>query len=206
MEEQFEQLITAINAANVPTFLDWAPIILSVISVFAAIYIPWRIAQKQNRISIFDKLYAAYSELLLVKSFAIAISEYKFDIEMEDALRNRELFLVHFETAFGYHPDVSDIIACKEGVGSATAALRKNEMRSYMIPMLISKSNKEKDECAKALGAIYEPLFCLLTEMIMLDLNDAAKMDSYLREFVKAVTEFFKKYAEVIEEQLLCKK
>ena len=64
MEEQFEQLITAINAANVPTFLDWAPIILSVISVFAAIYIPWRIAQKQNRISIFDKLYAAYSELL----------------------------------------------------------------------------------------------------------------------------------------------
>ena len=135
MEEQFEQLITAINAANVPTFLDWAPIILSVISVFAAIYIPWRIAQKQNRISIFDKLYAAYSELLLVKSFAIAISEYKFDIEIEDALRNRELFLVHFETAFGYHPDVSDIIACKEGVGSATAALRKNEMQSYMIPI-----------------------------------------------------------------------
>ena len=101
--------------------MDWAPIILSVISVFAAIYIPWRIAQKQNRISIFDKLYAAYSELLLVKSFAITIREYKFDIELEDALRNRELFLVHFETAFGYHPDVSDITACKESIGSATA-------------------------------------------------------------------------------------
>ena len=35
-----QQLIEAVNASNATTFLDWAPIILSVISVLIAVYIP----------------------------------------------------------------------------------------------------------------------------------------------------------------------
>ena len=58
-----QQLIEAVNASNATTFLDWAPIILSVISVLIAVYIPVKLARKENQIAIFEKLYAAYSQL-----------------------------------------------------------------------------------------------------------------------------------------------
>ena len=54
-----QQLIEAVNASNATTFLDWAPIILSVISVLIAVYIPVKLARKENQIAIFEKLYAA---------------------------------------------------------------------------------------------------------------------------------------------------
>lgn len=41
-----QQLIEAVNASNATTFLDWAPIILSVISVLIAVYIPVKLARK----------------------------------------------------------------------------------------------------------------------------------------------------------------
>ena len=43
-----QQLIEAVNASNATTFLDWAPIILSVISVLIAVYIPVKLARKEN--------------------------------------------------------------------------------------------------------------------------------------------------------------
>ena len=44
-----QQLIEAVNASNATTFLDWAPIILSVISVLIAVYIPVKLARKENQ-------------------------------------------------------------------------------------------------------------------------------------------------------------
>ena len=73
-----QQLIEAVNASNATTFLDWAPIILSVISVLIAVYIPVKLARKENQIAIFEKLYAAYSQLLAVRAFADCIKAYKF--------------------------------------------------------------------------------------------------------------------------------
>ena len=61
-----QQLIEAVNASNATTFLDWAPIILSVISVLIAVYIPVKLARKENQIAIFEKLYAAYGRLRIV--------------------------------------------------------------------------------------------------------------------------------------------
>lgn len=43
-----QQLIEAVNASNATTFLDWAPIILSVISVLIAVYIPVKLARKRE--------------------------------------------------------------------------------------------------------------------------------------------------------------
>ena len=43
-----QQLIEAVNASNATTFLDWAPIILSVISVLIAVYI--RLSWREKRI------------------------------------------------------------------------------------------------------------------------------------------------------------
>lgn len=97
-----QQLIEAVNASNATTFLDWAPIILSVISVLIAVYIPVKLARKENQIAIFEKLYAAYSQLLAVRAFVDCIKAYKFTGGKQSAQETRELYCVHFETSFGY--------------------------------------------------------------------------------------------------------
>ena len=51
--------------------------IISVISVFAAIFIPWRIMQKQNKIAIFDKRFAVYQEIKKIVTFAEPVQNLK---------------------------------------------------------------------------------------------------------------------------------
>lgn len=135
-----QQLIEAVNASNATTFLDWAPIILSVISVLIAVYIPVKLARKENQIAIFEKLYAAYSQLLIVRGFAGSIEGIKFSAESR-VLEARELYGVCFETSFGYRPN---LIEEEESIGKALVALRKNELQTYMIPLLISNQRQKR--------------------------------------------------------------
>ena len=51
--------------------------IISVISVFAAIFIPWRIMQKQNKIAIFDKRFAVYQKIKKIVAFAEPVQNLK---------------------------------------------------------------------------------------------------------------------------------
>ena len=51
--------------------------IISVISVFAAGFIPWRIMQKQNKIAIFDKRFAVYQEIKKIVTFAEPVQNLK---------------------------------------------------------------------------------------------------------------------------------
>ena len=196
-----QQLIEAVNASNATTFLDWAPIILSVISVLIAVYIPVKLARKENQIAIFEKLYAAYSQLLAVRAFADCIKAYKFTGGKQSAQETRELYCVHFETSFGYRPVLSE---ARESVGRALAALRKNELQTYMIPLLISKTEAQKDACAEKLSAIYEPLFLLTADVIMYRSKDTEETNAALIEFIKQVDTFFDAYCDVIEGALLC--
>ena len=141
-----QQLIEAVNASNATTFLDWAPIILSVISVLIAVYIPVKLARKENQIAIFEKLYAAYSQLLAVRAFADCIKAYKFTGGKQSAQETRELYCVHFETSFGYRPVLSE---ARESVGRALAALRKNELQANMTSLLISGTDEAKKRMRK---------------------------------------------------------
>lgn len=196
-----QQLIEAVNASNATTFLDWAPIILSVISVLIAVYIPVKLARKENQIAIFEKLYAAYSQLLIVRGFAGSIEGIKFSAESR-VLEARELYGVCFETSFGYRPN---LIEEEESIGKALVALRKNELQTYMIPLLISKTEAQKDACAEKLSAIYEPLFLLTADVIMYRSKDTEETNAALIGFIKQVDTFFDAYCDVIESALLCR-
>lgn len=180
-----QQLIEAVNASNATTFLDWAPIILSVISVLIAVYIPVKLARKENQIAIFEKLYAAYSQLLAVRAFADCIKAYKFTGGKQSAQETRELYCVHFETSFGYRPVLSE---ARESVGRALAALRK----------------EAKNECESKITAIYESLFSLTMEVILFFPDKAVETNEAVIEFVKHVDTFFDAYCDVIESALLC--
>lgn len=196
-----QQLIEAVNASNATTFLDWAPIILSVISVLIAVYIPVKLARKENQIAIFEKLYAAYSQLLAVRAFADCIKAYKFTGEKQSAQETRELYCVHFETSFGYRPVLSE---ARESVGRALAALRKNELQANMTSLLISGTDEAKNECESKITAIYESLFSLTMEVILFFPDKAVETNEAVIEFVKHVDTFFDAYCDVIESALLC--
>ena len=196
-----QQLIEAVNASNATTFLDWAPIILSVISVLIAVYIPVKLARKENQIAIFEKLYAAYSQLLAVRAFADCLKAYTLTGGKQSAQETRELYCVHFETSFGYRPVLSE---ARESVGRALAALRKNELQANMTSLLISGTDEAKNECESKITAIYESLFSLTMEVILFFPDKAVETNEAVIEFVKHVDTFFDAYCDVIESALLC--
>lgn len=202
MEELLKQLISAVKELGAHSILDWAPIFLSVVAVFVAVYVPVKIAKKQNQIEIFDKLYTAYSQLILVKSFAATVKNLNFQGDLQADFKECTLFCVHFETSFHYHPD---LIHSQDSIGKATAVLRTNEIQANMIPLLIAKNAKEQNQCYKKIIAIYEPLFSLVTAVILYNPDQVEETNSNLQEFVKATDAFFNEYSEKIESALRCK-
>ena len=182
---------------------EYGPIILSAIALFVAIYIPCHIARKQNQIAIFEKLYTSYSQLLLIQSFAEAIQQYYCNDDPNNISKMRAYFYVNFETSFGYHPDPDDF---ENSIGQAIAALRKNELQVYMLPMLISKSTKQTNKCDEMIPPIYEPLFQITIDMLSskpIDIDDFKKNANL---FVDKVNAFISSYGELIERMLLCGK
>ena len=105
MEDLMQRMIEAVNELGKPTLLDWAPIGFSTLAIIVAVLIPSIIAKKQNKIAVFDKLFDAYSHLLMTKSFAEAIKDYVFTSDPLEVQRLRALAFVHFEAALGYKPD-----------------------------------------------------------------------------------------------------
>lgn len=195
------QLIDAINNLGTPTFFDWMPIVLSVVTAATAIYIPVRIAKKQNQIAIFDKLYTAYVQLLLVKNFAGVIQGCCFTGDSTDVMKSCELFSVHFEKDFGYKPDIFN---GQNSIGTATAALSKNETQAYMIPLLISEDTIQKKECSEHIEKIYGSLYLLTTNVVLFNWEFAEETNELLKEFTANINSFFDLYADKIEDALLC--
>lgn len=203
-EELLKELIASVEALGKATFTDWLPIILSVVAAAIAIFIPVRIAKNQNKIALFEMLYAAYSHVLLVKNFASSLNTIEFE-EDDDIFRDCSLFSVHFETNFGCRLSLLTFDERVESLGLATAALRRNETQSYMLPLLLSKSADDKEKCSKMLSEIYESLFMLLTEVILFE-KGREEIVRLKTEVIEKTTVFFDTYANVIEDNLLCGK
>lgn len=205
MEKLMGELINAVSQLGAPTVWDFAPVLLSAAAVVVAIYVPSRIAKKQNQIAVFDKLYTAYSQFLLVRSFSASFRTYSFASEQHETLRNIDLFCAHFETAFGYRPDLRSYETSQMSIGTVTSVLRKSETQVYMLPLLISKNVEQKEACSKKISAIYEPLLLLTAQAIMPEKNELSEMDKNLKDFVAATDAFYSEYADAIEATLMCK-
>ena len=188
---------------NSPLLPSWLSVFLSSAAILVAIGVPKAIAQKQNQIAVFDKLFSSYAEFLKIYEFSQAIREYRFSGKSIDVLNTRNLFCLHFEPCFGYKPDIRN---GDKSIGTALAALRKNELCVHMIPLLISKKQKDNELSSNMINAIYESAFFLLTEVIFYSAEEAESTNAHLREFVKNTEAFHSAYAEKIENQLILRK
>lgn len=197
-----EELIEAVKALGVPTSLDYAPVILSVIAVAVGIYFPIRIAKKQNQIAIFEKLYTAYSQLLLLKNFASLIRDYSLVGDPNEVYRIHSLICVHFETCFQYCPNIDNY---SDSIGPTIAALKIKETQAHMLPLLIAKKEKQQKQYEEKISAIFEPLYFLINELFFFDSDNNEKANDHLKEFVEATDAFFDEYSEKIESALRCR-
>ena len=76
------RLLDITNILNGPwTFRDWiisiTPFLLTIISIVLAIYVPYRIMNKQNKIALFEKKYIIYQETESILQFSNAVEKLK---------------------------------------------------------------------------------------------------------------------------------
>lgn len=186
-----------------PLLPTWLSVFLSSAAILVAIGVPKAIAKKQNKIAVFDKLFSSYAEFLKIYEFSQEIKDYRFSDKSIDVLNTRNLFCLHFKLWFDYKIDFNN---GAESIGAALAKLRKNELCVHMIPLLISKNQKDNELSSNMINSIYEPAFSLLTDVIFYSAEEAESTNAHLRAFVKNTEAFHSAYAEIIEKQLILRK
>lgn len=188
----------------------WAGVFASVFAIIFAIRVPKEIADRQDRIALFEKRYGAYSSLLTLQMFSHAIDKefLKDDTPDEhgmlwDISAKAGLCCLQFATVFGYQPQLLQGQLNVQSVSQTITILKKFETELYMLPFLFKLTNHEKDEMVKEISSIFEPLLLFMTEVTTYSFREHCKIDDKNRqEFIEAVNSFCKKYADKFENEL----
>ena len=184
---------------------------LEIIAIFisgAALFFAIWTAHRQNTIALFEKRFAAYSDLLKVKSFADMMQkdECSFrpkdlaatgkDPEIETHRRCSEI-LLNFQAIFfdgTEKPDAANVVRV------TIFTIRSTELSLHTLPMLYSKKLPNKGiDVNKEITTIFEYL-----ALFMIDVTSPAPPfnDQLRTDFVSATEVFFQKYADIFEEGL----
>lgn len=184
------------------------PVVISILALLAAVGVPSYIAYRQNKIALFEKRFAAYSDLLKLKNFAAILKDEQHSFRGEDIAANgadpvqiyhettHRTFLVnlHFGSIFNYLPEKP---GTPETVQSTIAAIKRIEISVNMLPLLYSKRlpNKGKD-VSKEITDIFESLLTFMTEITTQ--NDVTD-DKHRTDFIEKTDAFIEKYEERFE-------
>lgn len=215
--QAIDSIVNSIDALAQPRFIDWLTVILSAFSIaisgaaiWFAVQVPKKIANRQDKIALFEKRYCAYSSLLTLQLFSHAIDKefFKDDTPDEhgalwDISAKAGLYCLQFATVFGYQPRLLYGQLNAESVSQTITILKKFETELYMLPFLFKLTNDEKDDMVKEISGIFEPLLLFMTEVTTYSFHKHCNIDDKNRqEFINAVNSFSKKYAEKFEGEL----
>ena len=197
---------------------DWVSVILAIAGVIAsfgaiwcAIQVPKKIAEEQNKVSLFEKRYEAYSSILSLEVFAAALNQEKFDeherdsngvsMPIEDKVK---LYCIHFATTLGYSPNVQKDHIITESVTQTISLLKKYEVSAMTLPLLFYKNEEEADKMKQELLKIFDPLLCFMMEVSTFTFRPDSKIDDENRKnFIAALKQFKENYAEMFERNLM---
>ena len=215
--QAINNIVNSIDALAQPRFIDWLAVVFSFLSIaisgvaiWFAVQVPKKIADKQDKIALFEKRYRAYSSLLTLQMFSHAIDKefLKDDTPDEhgmlwDISAKAGLCCLQFATVFGYQPQLLQGQLNVQSVSQTITILKKFETELYMLPFLFKLTNHEKDEMVKEISSIFEPLLLFMTEVTTYSFREHCKIDDKNRqEFIEAVNSFCKKYADKFENEL----
>ena len=177
--QAINNIVNSIDALAQPRFIDWLAVVFSFLSIaisgvaiWFAVQVPKKIADKQDKIALFEKRYRAYSSLLTLQMFSHAIDKefLKDDTPDEhgmlwDISAKAGLCCLQFATVFGYQPQLLQGQLNIQSVSQTITILKKFETELYMLPFLFKLTNHEKDEMVKEISSIFEPLLLFMTEV-----------------------------------------
>ena len=192
-------------------FWELISIIISGAALIFAILVPVRIANKQNKIALFEKRFEAYANLLMLKAFSDILKkkECSFDskiiaeanpqnIDGERGRRSSEV-LLNFQSFF-YKGDKRP-----DGVDLARVMLytvRNLELSLQTLPMLYSKNLKNRGEDAnKEITKTFEDLAALINSLVTCDVNS----ELHRTNFIAQMDLFADKYSNVFEKGIRLK-
>lgn len=191
----------------------WCGVLASFLAIWFAILIPKTIADEQNKVSLFEKRYEAYSSILLLEVFADAVNQEIFSTNSTDyngqlmeLPEKVKLYCMHFATTLGYSPRLHNGSIDAESVTQSISLVKQYETKAMMLPLLIYKTDDEANKMKKALSDIFEPLLCFVVEIVTFKFDEHDSINDENREkFVAAVKKFKLEYADKIEGELLIK-
>ena len=192
-------------------FWEIVSIIISGTALIFAILVPVRIANKQNKIALFEKRFEAYANLLKLKSFSDMLKkeECSFDskiiaaanpqnIDGERGRRCSEV-LLNFQSFF-YNGDKRP-----DGVNIARVMLytvRNLELSLQTLPMLYSKNLKNNGkEANKEITKIFEDLAALINSLVTCETN----CELYRTNFIVKMDSFADKYSNIFDKGIRLK-
>lgn len=198
-------------AAWASVILAIAGVIASFVAIWCAIQVPKKIAEEQNKVSLFEKRYEAYSSILSLEVFAAALDQERFDepekasndvaMPIEDKVA---LYCIHFATTLGYSPSVQKDRINTESVTQTISLIKRYEVSAMALPLLFYTNEKEADKMKQGLLKIFDPLLCFVTEVSTFTFEPDSKIDDKNRKnFIAALKQFKENYAEMFERNLM---
>lgn len=217
MIQALQTIADNIQAASQPGWVEYLTVgisflgvLFSVVAIIFAARVPKIIADRQDKISLFEKRYYAYSSLLTVQSFARTLDKEFFKENTPDdkgaiwhISAKVGVYCVHFATIFGYQPTLVKDGFNAEGISQTITLLKKFETDVYMLPFLFACTEAEKENMLKEISEIFEPLLAFMTEVTSYNFKEDCQIhDEDRQKFVSAANRFAKKYAEKFEKEL----
>ena len=206
------------NWDAVSAVADWANVVLAVagviasfVAIWCAIQVPQKIAEEQNKISLFEKRYEAYSSILSLEVFAAALDQERFDDHAKDfkgasmPIENKvELYCIHFATTLGYSPNIQKDCINTESVMQTISLLKRYEVSAMTLPLLFYTNEEEADKMKQELLKIFDPLLCFMTEVSTFTFCEDSRIDDENRKkFIVALKQFKENHAEMFERNLM---
>ena len=192
-------------------FWEIVSIIISGTALIFAILVPVRIANKQNKIALFEKRFEAYAKLLKLKAFSDMLKkeECNFDLKILSAAnpqntagergRRCSEVLLNFQSFF-YNGDKRP-----DGVNIARVMLytvRNLELSLQTLPMLYSKNLKNNgEEANKEITKIFEDLAALINSLVTCETN----CELHRSNFIVKMDSFADKYSNIFEKGIRLK-
>lgn len=217
MIQALQTISDNIQAASQPGWVEYVSIgisllgvVFSVVAIIFAARVPKIIADRQDKISLFEKRYYAYSSFLTIQSFAGGLDKEFFKENVPDdkgcvwhVSAKVGLYCVHFAAIFGYQPPLVEDGFNAEGISQTIALLKKFEKDVYMLPFLFACTDVEKEEILKGISEIFDPLLVFMTEVTSYNSKEICQIhDEERQKFIYAVDQFTKKYADKFEKEL----
>lgn len=216
MIKTLDRIAEAIEKASQPGLIEYLAIGISLISVVVsgiAIIFAVNVADKQNKIALFEKRYAAYCEFLCLDKLSRTLKDIEFQPQFNGSIKlsldeisnefikNRTLLLNVLKICLSWNIDVDD--------WETTILQMDNYIKNFQLSIFSLIFLFKFDESFNIMEDEVQDIFRNMSEMICLVFEESYESDDRIKEanrikieLTTAIDDFYRKYANAMEKQL----